>query len=104
MLNIAVERSHDVVQLKCAGRLVHGSESEVLRHAVEQESARTVAIDLADLSTVDAAGLGTLVYLHRQLEKQERELILVSAPDYFLRLLRLTNLDGVLTVRDWCAA
>jgi anti-anti-sigma factor len=104
MLNVEIQVSDDSAELICSGRLVHGRECDQLRRAVDSRAESTISIDLADVESVDAAGLGTLVFLHHQLQAEGRELVLLSAPEYFLGLLRLTSLEGVLSVRDFCAA
>ena len=104
MLKVEIQLQDDSAQLICSGRLVHGRECEQLRWIVQDRTESTISIDLADVDSVDAAGLGTLVFLHHQLRTEGRELVLLSAPEYFLTLLRLTSLEGVLTVRDFCAA
>ena len=104
MLNVEIQFSDDSAQLICSGRLVHGRECEQLRRIIDGRTESTISIDLAEVESVDAAGLGTLVFLHHQLQAEGRELVLISAPEYFLRLLRLTSLENVLSVRDFCAA
>jgi anti-anti-sigma factor len=104
MLNVEILLSDDLAQLICWGRLVHGRECDQLRRIIERRTESTISIDLGELESVDAAGLGTLVFLHHQLQAEGRELVLTSAPEYFLRLLRLTSLENVLSVRDFCAA
>jgi anti-anti-sigma factor len=104
MLNVEIQLTHDSAHLICSGRLVHGRECELLSEILDGRNESTISIDLAEVENVDAAGLGTLVFLHHQLQVEGRELVLVSAPEYFLRLLRVTSLESVLSVRDFCAA
>lgn len=104
MLKIEVQRGNRSAEVKVCGRLVHGKEAELLRQAVEVLTECCISIDLSDVEKVDAAGLGTLVFLQHQLSGQGRELILHSAPEYFIHLLRLTALEKVLNIGDLCAA
>ena len=103
MLKVEIQLQEDSAQLICSGRLVHGRECEQLRWIVQDRTESTISIDLAEIESVDAAGLGILVFLHHHLRAEGRELILMSAPEYFLTLLRLTSLECVLIVRDFCA-
>jgi len=104
MLKVDVQTFDRSVQLKITGRLVHGDESDLLIQTVDIRTEPSVLIDLSELESVDAAGLGTLVFLQHQLELEGRELVLLSPPEYLLSLLRLTGLEGVLTVRESCPA
>ena|SRR5579872_4044296 len=102
MLKIAIETVGGSTLLKCAGRIVHGEESAALQEAVLSRNELSVEIDLADVQGVDAAGLGTLVFLQHEFARDGRELVLVSPQQFFLVLLRLTGLEEVLTVRERC--
>jgi anti-anti-sigma factor len=104
MLKVDVQTFDRSVQLKITGRLVHGDESDLLIQTVDIRTEPSILIDLSELESVDAAGLGTLVFLQHQLELEGRELVLLSPPEYLLSLLRLTGLEGVLTVRESCPA
>jgi anti-anti-sigma factor len=62
-LMLTVQVLDDVSVFRCAGRITAGSE-DLLRTAVYAESAgRTIVLDLADVTAIDAAGLGLLVFL-----------------------------------------
>ena len=104
MLKVDIQTFDRSVQLKVTGRLVHGDESDLLMLTVDGRTEPSILIDLSELENVDAAGLGTLVFLQHQLELEGRELVLLSPPEYFLRLLRLTGLENVLAVRESCPA
>src|ERR1700691_1595900 len=62
MLNVTVKDLSDAVMLQCSGRLVHGEETALLCAAVQQHG-RTVILDLQEVDTIDAAGIGVLVSL-----------------------------------------
>lgn len=100
MLKVHIERFNDSALVKCVGRLVHGDEADLLRLTVDGLTEASIAVDLSEVESFDAAGLGTLVYLQHQLETEGREFVLLSPPEYFLRLLRLTGLDEVLTIAE----
>jgi anti-sigma B factor antagonist len=54
-------------------------------------------LDLSQTQFIDSAGLGLLVRACRRLEEVERQLVLITPHPNVARILRITNLDGVLT-------
>ena len=59
MLKVTVVSSGDVLMLECRGRIVRGDETAILCSAAGQ-NARSVVVDLTDVETIDAAGVGDL--------------------------------------------
>ena len=55
-----------------------------------------LVLDLAELESVDATGLGVLVGAHRRAGRSGRTLVLRDSPETVNRLLRRTRLDRVL--------
>jgi anti-anti-sigma factor len=104
MLNVTIQISEGVAHLICRGRLVHGPECEILRQIAEERNETNIVIDLTDVQSIDAAGLGTLVFLQYQLELMGRELSLLSPSPTIVDLLRLTGLENVLNVRQGCVS
>lgn len=64
-LSLTEESREDRAILYCAGKLVAGREATGLSAVVQSYPQSNLAIDLARISAVDAAGLGTLVALYR---------------------------------------
>jgi anti-anti-sigma factor len=64
-LSLTEQSRDDRAILYCAGKLVAGREVAGLGAAVQSHPQPNLAIDLARVSAVDAAGLGTLVALYR---------------------------------------
>lgn len=62
MLNVAVEDLGEVVTLHCKGSIVRGEETRVLCAAVGYHG-RDVVLDLRDVQSMDAAGIGALIAL-----------------------------------------
>jgi anti-anti-sigma factor len=62
VLTVTVHNLTDTVVLRCRGRLVRGEESALLCAAVRHYGSEVV-LDLAEVSTIDAAGIGALVSL-----------------------------------------
>ena len=104
MLRLHIESQNDLSQINCEGRIVHGDGSDLLRRSVLARQEDTVALELSGIQSVDAAGLGTLVYLRDQLALEGRELILLSPPSHLLELFHLTGLDGAFAVAESCVA
>jgi anti-anti-sigma factor len=96
MLRIEIQSAPPVVKLLCSGRIVLGVEAETLRCMAMSRTERCVVVDLRQVQTMDAAGLGLLVELHcRALERGC--LLTVANPSLCVRrLMALTNLESVL--------
>jgi anti-sigma B factor antagonist len=58
-----------------------------------------VTIDCADLTFIDAAGLGMFVELHSSCEARGMKLVLCGPPVCVTRLLELTGLDALLNIQ-----
>jgi len=99
MLNIDVERTGDVAVVRCSGRIVRGEEVRTLRHAVVAEKdSRIVVLDLAEVESVDAGGLTTLLSLHQWARSRGVQLTLVN-PSHFVReVLVRTQLHHVFDI------
>jgi len=66
MLNVHIEKSGDVVVIRCIGRIVRSEAAFRLRDAVtQQRNARVVLLDLSEVESVEGGGLGMLVFLQR---------------------------------------
>src|SRR6266700_4835543 len=95
MLTVTPHTVADTLVLHCHGRLVRGEESELLCAAVHHHG-RDVVLDLAGVSTIDAAGIGALV----SLQAAGIYLRLVSPTEPVRAVLRLTGLEEVLEICD----
>ena len=84
--------------VKASGALLLGSSSHprLWAPAVAMAAGRVLTLDLCDVARIDAAGIGALVSLKRQLAKEKGELRLASASSRVRRALELTGLDRVL--------
>lgn len=96
MLHVAVEYSGDIAILHCVGRIVAEDEADVLKAVVMCEaSRRVVLLDLAGVETMDAAGLGLLIFLQTKGYAVGFELQLRNPTRRVRELLKLTRLDSV---------
>jgi len=101
MLNITVNNLGDVAVFRYAGTMKLPV-ADRLRLAVQNECCVRVAVlDLAHVSAIDAAGLGTLVSLWNWSKTSGRMLKLMNVPPKIEELLALTNLNSIF---EFCSA
>ncbi len=98
MLNMTIQKLEDVSVFHCSGRITAGEE-DLLRNAVRSQSrARTIVLDFAGVSAVDAAGLGMLVSLRAWSKTTGTELKLMNVTPRVEEVLQLTNLRSAFEV------
>ena len=69
-----------------------GNVRMVLHHAIDQAEG-DIAVDLAGLDVIDAAGLGMLTAAHLRAERAGRRLVLRNCSDDMRRILAVTHLN-----------
>lgn len=98
-LHIKIEQTADVAVLQCAGRLVRGEPLHCLKQAViTLKQPRIVVLDLSEMETVDAGGLGIFVFLHRWTRENAIQLKLANPSGFVRYVLECTRLSRVLTI------
>ena len=98
MLNLTIHDLGDVTVFRCAGRIT-AEDGDVLRKAVlSQSRIRVAVLDLAEVSAIDAAGLGTLVSLRKWANKTGTTLKLMNLVPRVEEVLALTKLSSALEV------
>jgi anti-anti-sigma factor len=102
MLKIRTRNSGRVAFLCMQGQIVNG-ETEALRRALRclsdaQSDVSTVVLDLAQVSTVDARGLGVMLELREQVQAKGIGFKLMNVSKLVGRVLELTHLDSVFEV------
>jgi anti-anti-sigma factor len=66
MLSVYIENIGDMAVIECEGRIVQSEDALKLREAVNlQADARTIVLDLSEVSAIAGGGLGMLVFLQR---------------------------------------
>jgi anti-anti-sigma factor len=90
MLTVNVQNLGDEVILRCQGRIVRGDETTILCSAVQQHG-RNVILDLKEVDTLDAAGIGALV----SLQAAGIYLKLSNPSEQVRQVLSVTGLDSV---------
>ncbi len=71
---------------------------EAVNKAVDDGHYR-IAVDVQAVEFMDSSGLGVIVGAHKRLKGHEGGLALVSPNKQMRRILNLTGLDQILTVR-----
>src|SRR5579883_2818231 len=95
-LQYQIRRNKNGAVLQLVGRLVAGGGALQLRGLSHQLVNQNIEVDLTDVSSVDAAGLGGLVFLYNHVAAAGRQLTLVNVSDRIIKLLRLTGLSQFL--------
>src|SRR5467141_1996117 len=98
MLKVHARNLGDVAFLCMQGQIVNG-ETETLRKAVRSQSdVSTVVLDLGQVSTVDAGGLGVMLELREQVQAKGIGFKLMNVRKPVVRVLEVTRLDSVFEV------
>jgi len=105
MLTINVEKTGDVAVVRCAGRIVRGTEVFTLRNAVfSAKDIRIVVIDLSDVEILDAGGLTALLSLLQWARSRNVQLKLVNPSHFVNEVLTRTGLDHVFEISTFAHA
>jgi anti-anti-sigma factor len=103
MLKLTIHKLGDTIVFRCTGRLVFG-ECHILRHAVFSHPYIAIAVlDMAEVTAMDAAGLGLLVELRNWAYAKRIQLKLLNLTPRVANLLNrthLTSMFDVCLVRD----
>jgi anti-anti-sigma factor len=95
VLHLSIEELGEAVILRCIGRIVSGDETALLCSAVGQYG-RNMILDLTNVETIDAAGVGALI----SLQAAGIYLQLLDPNKAIREVLRVTKLDSVFEVRN----
>jgi anti-sigma B factor antagonist len=57
-----------------------------------------IAVNLESTEYIDSTGLGTLISIHKRLQKMDSQLILVNIPENIMNLLILSKLINIFTI------
>jgi len=93
MLQVVVEHTADTVVLRCVGRIVAGEEVHALQDTVVSHTDKhVVLLDLAGVDSIDAAGLGLLMFFQTLGRALGFELTLLQPSERVREMLEITNL------------
>jgi anti-anti-sigma factor len=98
--------SDEVPVIELTGRIIDGDVKifqKKLDHFYNEMCPRII-LDVTHATFIDSHGLGTIVYYHTLMQKEQRELVIVNANKnseaYLNNLFELTNLSKVLNIID----
>ncbi|SRR6266498_2524951 len=98
MLKVHAKNLGTVAVLCLQGQIVNG-ETEILRNAVRSLSAvSAVILDLAQVTTIDAGGLGVMLALREEVEAKGIRFELMNITKQISRVLEITRLDSVFQI------
>jgi anti-anti-sigma factor len=98
MLNVTINNLGDIAVLQCAGRMTFGNVIALQNAALTRVHVRMLVLDLARVSTIDAAGLGTLVAVRSSMRATGTELKLMNLMRGVERVLELTSLRSLFEI------
>ena len=98
MLNLHAKNLGTVAVLSLQGQIVTG-ETQTLSNAVQSlPSASVIKLDLARVTTIDAAGLGAMLELREQAESRGIRFELMNVSKQIGRVLEITRLNTVFRI------
>ncbi|GAA2654129.1 hypothetical protein GCM10010400_07680 [Streptomyces aculeolatus] len=91
----------DCAELTVGGRLDvrSAADARVALHRAVDEGHGDLVLDLTDLHSWDATGLGVIMGAHRRAGRADRRLVLRGVPPQMQRLLVATRLHRILTIQ-----
>ena len=105
-LHIESKDTDGVTILTLSGRVTLGDESNQLRTSIKDfltHGRKRLVLDLADISYIDSAGLGTLVAAYTSARSEGGDIRLASVTKRFGELLNITKLVTIFSVYDSAA-
>jgi anti-anti-sigma factor len=98
MLSLTVHILGDVTVFGCVGRITFAYTDALRIAVIKQPRVRVAVLDLAQVSAIDAAGLGMLVSLWKWSASKGLALKLMNLTPYLEYLLDLTGLRSVFQI------
>lgn len=92
MLSLTTQKLGDVTVFRCGGRLTANDDDHLQKAFLTQGHMRIAVLDLAEITAVDAAGLGTLLSLRHWAKATGTELKLMNLIPRVAEVLELTKL------------
>ena len=102
-MDISLRKVDDVTIVDFKGRLAVGVSDTILPRVVEailDDGSRKILLNLSDMDYIDSNGLGELVQVYRESNRQGASLRLLKPQDRVAKTLRLTNLLPMFQVYD----
>lgn len=98
MLKVHTQRLGDTAILCLQGRIINGHLTTLVNVVNSQSNVRSVVLDLARVSRVDARGLGTLLELREQTQSRGIAFKLMNVTKLVRQVLDITRLDSVFEI------
>ena len=99
MLKVRIENLGQIAILHVRGHIVVGVDAEMLRKFVmAQTNVSAVVLDLAQVTRIDARGVGLLLELREQFQKKGVEFRLMNVSALVQQILRITCLETVFEI------
>jgi len=98
MLRVTVQDLADVTVFRCAGRIAFGYQDRLLTAFSKHPALRVAVLDLAEVTSIDAAGLGLLVSFRKWARVRAVVLKLMNLPPTVEDLLELTRLRSAFEI------
>jgi len=101
-LKLATRTKDGVLLVDCAGRVVFGEESSLMRDTVKKAISENnrIVLNLGEVNYIDSGGLGTLVALHTTAHNSGGTIKLANLTKRVGDLLQVTKLLTVFDVRN----
>ena len=102
MLKVHAKKLETVAVLGLQGRVING-DTEILRDAVCSVSgSNAIILDLKDVTTVDAHGLGVLLELRQQAIAHGTRFKLMNISQPLIKVFEITKLNSVFEIAAVC--
>jgi anti-anti-sigma factor len=96
--------ANDLVRVQIEGRMAHrfdANDEEPLHAAFGWDTySRRVILDLSEVSAIETSGLSWLLLINKRLDYFGGKLVVHSLPPVVRSLIRVLNLQAVLTIAD----
>lgn len=93
---------NDRWEVKVIGEVDIDSADELKEKLIDllEEKNRSIIINAEDMEYIDSTGLGMLIGIVKRLKTESNDLIIVNPKPGILKLLSITGLDKVFSVRE----
>ena len=102
-MEITQRETNEIYLLTLKGRLVLGLENNGLRTMIDNlllSGATKIVVNLEHVNSVDSAGIGTLIEMHRKTKAKGGRLVLAHLGP---KLRQALEIAGLLTIFETCA-
>jgi len=98
MLNVHIKSLGSVSIMCLKGRIVVGETTTLCNAVIAQSGVSAVILDLGQVSTIDAGGLGVMLKLRQETQSRGIDFKLMNITRPVSRVLEITRLDSVFEV------